>query len=229
MSMLRDYFKKLRVHLQLSRDFKHYLRLWLTSLRQDSAYKQYLNTQLKRTLLKRYPEIQERTKYLVDHLIDIGSPGKDVTVLCIGCRNTAEIDYLKSKGFRHVTGIDLYSESPDILVMDMHRMTFPDNHFGVVYSSHSLEHSYDAQKVVSEILRVARSGALIVIEVPVRYEKTGAESADLADFENLDNLYNLFGDVISTVLWSDEQPPRSPTNNSGTAIVRAIFTIQKLS
>jgi SAM-dependent methyltransferase len=180
--------------------------------------------QLKRTLSKRHSGLRNRTKYLIDRLIDIRSPAKNTNVLCIGCRNTAEIDYFKSKGLQSVTGIDLYSESPDILVMDMHCMTFPDNHFGVVYSSHSLEHAYDVEKVVSEIIRVAQPGALVAIEVPTNFEIKGA---DRVDFVNSGNLHNYFGDALGDILWLEEQHPHSLTNDEGNSIIRTIFKVHK--
>ena len=56
--------------------------------------------------------------------------------------------------------------------MDMHEMTFSDDSFDVVYASHSLEHSYDVERVVREIVRVARDGAVVGVEVP------GSDSAE---------------------------------------------------
>lgn len=145
-------------------------------------------------------------------------------VLCLGPRSNFELEIFRKKGFFNVVGIDLFSESPDILVMDMHRITFPDNRFDIIYCCHALEHAYDAHKAVSEIIRVARDGALIAIEVPVQ---CGARGADLIHFRDLDNLYVVFRPYIEQMLWSEEQPPHSPRNDSGTSIIRTVFLIRK--
>ncbi len=109
----------------------------------------------------------------------------------------------KKKGMTNVMGIDLFSESRDVLVMNMHEMTFQDDRFDIVYSAHSLEHSYGPNKVAREIIRVARPNALIAIEVPVHYEVRGADLFDLGDTETI---HKLFGDNFVKALWSDDLP-----------------------
>lgn len=216
-------FRRLRKKLS---DFKHYVRLWRLDAMRGKHYRKYLRTQLTRTLSKKDVEPGLRAKLLIDRLIDLGSPPPDPLVLCIGCRNTMEMEYFRGKGLSNVIGIDLFSESPDIFVMDMHQMTFPNDHFDIVLASHSLEHAYDVHKVVKEIIRVACPGALVAIEVPVQYETRGA---DLVDFGNSRNLHAVFEPYIARVLWSDEQPPHTPWNDSGNAVVRTVFTVCKIA
>ena len=202
---------------------RHRMYLKQQVLQHSKEYQEYLDTQLRRTLSKKDTSLKVGARRLIDKTAEL----VDLTrcdVLCIGCRNTAEIDYFRNKGARSVVGIDLFSESSDILVMDMHRMTFPDDRFDIIYASHSLEHAYDVQKVVDEILRVARPGALVAIEVPVQYEARGT---DLVDFGNLRNLHAVFEPHIAQVLWSDEQPPHTTENDSGTAVIRTVFSIRK--
>lgn len=190
-------------------------------------YREYLEMQLRRTLAKKdlVEGIKLRTKILVDQLSDFTDLSKS-DVLCIGCRDHFELDYFLSKRTRRIVGIDLQSSSPDIVIMDMHNMLFSDDSFDIVYSSHSLEHSYEPKKVVNEILRVARSAAFIAIEVPVQY---GARGADLIDFENVDTILNLFGDHVDRVFWTEGLPAGHPRNNEGTMIARTIFQIRKAS
>ena len=202
---------------------RHYMRLRQKAWQSSPEYEQYLDVQLRRTLSKKGARLPKRARALIDKTVElIDLPKCDV--LCIGSRNTAEIDYFRHKGAQSVIGIDLYSEHRDILVMDMHDMTFPDNCFDVIYSSHSLEHAYDVHKVVSEIIRVARPGAFIVIEVPVQYETRGA---DLVDFENVENLHAAFEPYIARVLWSDEWSSHGTSDDSGNASVRTIFSVCK--
>ena len=186
----------------------------------SDSYQQYLNLQLKRTFLKRRTPLQARTRALVDQLAGQVNLSK-CRVLCIGCRNTAELDYIHSKGCRDVYGIDLHSLRADIWVMDMHHMTFPDSHFDVIYSSHSLEHAHDPSKVIMEIIRVARAGALVAIEVPIEFEPSGA---DLVDFKSFDQLYQAFDPHITRVLWSEQYQASGSERNT---CIRTIFRVQK--
>ena len=174
----------------------------------SNTHKQYLVVQLQRTLSKMDAPLQPRTRLMVDRIaqhVDLIA----CDVLCVGCRNSAEIDYFAARGARRVVGIDLYSRDERILVMDMHAMTFPDDSFDVVYASHSLEHARDVTRVASEIARVGRPGGLIAIEVPAHYETRGA---DLVDFGSLQALHGVFADYLGQIYWSDEQPANSPTN-----------------
>lgn len=160
----------------------------------------------------------------MDRLCELGKPDTNGSVLCIGPRDTFELDSFKRKGFRQIVGIDLLSQGTDVLVMDMHQMTFADDTFDVVYASHSLEHSYDAVRVVAEIIRVAKDCAILAIEVPIKFTPRGA---DRFDFGGVDGVHKLFGGHVNRIIWTDEQPAGSPTNGSGTAVARTIFSIRK--
>jgi SAM-dependent methyltransferase len=226
--MLRGYFHRLRRHLKTLGDFKHQSRLWWLSLRHNAEYRRYLRSQLARTLSKNRTAQHSGTArnigIFIDRIFELAPPDRSSKILCIGPRNTAEIEYFRSKGITDIVGIDLFSQSTDILVMDMHEMTFPDNHFDVIYSSHSLEHAYDPHKVASEIVRVSCPGALVAIEVPIHYQ---VHSADRLDLESTQGIHSLFSSAIAQVLWSDEQPPHSSTNGHGTSIARTLFKIHK--
>ncbi len=180
--------------------------------------------QVNRALAKKDNPLRVGTIFLIDQLIALARLSVDAAVLCVGCRSMTEIDCFKSKGLRNIRGIDLFSEHPQILVMDMHAMDFSDSQFDVVYSSHSLEHSQDVTTVINEFIRVAKPGAAVVIEVPVRFPVT---KIDRVDFGNVDALIDAFKPYIGNVLLAEEQPPRTPTNDQGTDIARVIFTVFK--
>jgi len=204
-------------------EFRHRLRLWWKGRGHDKAYRDYLRLQLNRSLLKRTNQPKLRTQLLIEQVAALnGIAG--ATVLCIGSRDGYELECFRRQGFGHVVGIDLYSERPDILAMDMHELKFPNDRFDIVYACHSLEHAYDAAVVAREIVRVAREGGLIAIEVPIQYATT---DADRIDFRNLDGLLRPFRGHVGDVLWSEVQPPRTPRNESGTAILRTIFSVSK--
>lgn len=194
------------------------------AFRKSSDYRYYLDLQLRRTYKKRNAPLQLHTRLLVDKTAEFVDLSQ-CDVLCIGCRNTAEIDYFHQKGAKSVTGIDLMSVRHDILVMDMHAMTFSDNQFDLVYSAHSLEHALDVQQAIHEILRVIRPGGVCVVEVPVQYKTISLSKADITDYESLDSLHEAFAPHIHTVLFSEEQPTRSERNWHGTPIARTIFCV----
>ena len=145
-------------------------------------------------------------------------------VLCVGCRNALELDRFRERGFDNVVGIDVFSQRDDILVMDMHELTFADDSFDVVYASHALEHSYDVGRVARELTRVAREGAVVGVEVPVRTQQS---AADRVVFSGLDELRDVFDGHIGEELLAEEQPPHTPTNEQGTEIARLVFRLRK--
>lgn len=211
---VRDLFDKMR----------HRFRVRRLAASGDRDYRDYLAVQFERTYSKRNQIPERRSTILMDRLCELCTPNANGTVLCIGPRDTFEIDSFRKKGFSRVCGIDLLSQGPDVLIMDMHRMTFPDDSFDVVYASHSLEHSYDPARAVGEIVRVAKDRAVLAVEVPVKFTPRGA---DRFDFCGVDGVHELFDTHIERIVWTDEQPPGSPTNGSGTAIARTIFTLRK--
>lgn len=182
----------------------------------DGEYRLYLDAQLKRTLLKRNLQLHQRCRDFIDKIASVVDL-KKLHVLCVGCRNSAELDYFQSKGVENIVGIDLYSSDKRILVMDMHSINYKDGFFDLVYSSHSLEHSNDPLKVASEIIRVTKPGGIIAVEVPVDYQVGGA---DLYDFHSLDNLHSIFSVDVDSVIWSKKF---EAADGYGTAVIRTIF------
>jgi SAM-dependent methyltransferase len=202
---------------------KHRFRLKRLGSSREREYQHYLRLQLERTLVKRHATTGTGAQILIDKLVDTAPPEWN-RVLCIGCRNRSELEYFKSKGKSAVVGIDLFSTSSGILVMDMHAMDFAAASFDLIFSSHSLEHSYDLPAVVREIVRVAKPGAWVAVEVPVCYATT---PEDLIDFKDLDTLHAAFAPYLAEVVWSEQQPPRTPRNEHGNQIIRTIFTLRQ--
>lgn len=56
---------------------------------------------------------------------------------------------------------------PDIL-HDLNKYPWPfnDNEFDIIHSSHCLEHLDDIEKAISEIYRISKNNALLIIKVP---------------------------------------------------------------
>jgi len=200
----------------------HWLVLRRLGKRRPPDYHDYLSVQLRRTLSKRGTDPGIGAVTLINHVAEQHPDGG--SVLCVGCRNALELDRFRARGFGAVVGIDVFSQRDDIKVMDMHEMTFPDDSFDVVYASHALEHSYDVDRVANEIVRVARDGAVVGVEVPVRAQ---ASAADRIVFSGLDELRGSFRSHIGDELLAEEQPPHSPTNEQGTEIARLVFRLRK--
>lgn len=187
-------------------------------------YHDYLETQLDRSLSKRRNDPGIGQSILVEAATAVASP--TARVLCVGCRNGMELDAFRARGLTDVRGIDIFSQREDIVVMDMHAMTFPDDSFDVVYSSHSLEHSFDVDTVARELVRVARPGATLAVEVPVAHK---GSAADLVVFDGVEMLERVFGDAVGEVALREEEPARSPRNDQGSTIARLVFRVAKPS
>jgi SAM-dependent methyltransferase len=202
-------------------DKRHWLTLRRLGRSRPADYRDYLAVQLERTLSKRETDPGAGAITLIDSVAN-AQPGG--AVLCVGSRNALELDRFRARGFEDVVGIDLFSQREDILVMDMHALTFADDSFDVVYCSHALEHAYDVGRVAAEMVRVAREGAVVGIEVPVRVQ---ASAADRVVFAGLDELQDVFASHVGEALLAEEQPPHSPTNDQGTEIARLVFRLRK--
>jgi SAM-dependent methyltransferase len=215
---------RVRASVRRLADVRHRVGLRRLGGRDSPDYRRYLDVQLRRTLGKRSNDSGVGLRVLMDEAIARGRPPREARVLCVGCRNGVELDEFRARGFGDVVGIDLFSQRPDILVMDMHRMTFPNDSFDVVFASHALEHSYDVETVVEEIGRVGGDGAVVAVEVPVGGR---ASEADRVEFRGLDQLRAPFRRLMAEELWTDEQPPWSSTNDQGTDVARLVFRLRK--
>ncbi len=187
-------------------------------------YRSYLVVQQRRTLSKRANDPGAGARELVGRVVELGGLSESSSVLCVGCRNTIELDLFATAGVGEVVGIDLVSQRPDILVMDMHDLSFASDRFDAVYSSHSLEHSYDVGTVVSELARVGRPGGVVGMEVPLG---EGSSRADRIAFASLADLRAAVAPVAGEELWADEQPARAPTNDQGTPVARVVFRLEE--
>jgi len=161
----------------------------------------YLEGQKKQVRSGRLYELKMFSKHVdmleqLDLLVDNPQPGRDKVlwqdfkagcdVLCIGARYGIEMLAMKEMGFSaaKVVGIDLYPRGADVLRADMHKLPFASSSFDIVYSHHTLDHSLDPRKALSEMARVSRSGAVWVFTVP--YNDHGPEES--VDFDSPDEV-----------------------------------------
>lgn len=203
-------------------DLRHRPAVLRLARGKSNDYRHYLDVQQRRTLSKRENDPGTGARELVRRVVELGGLGEGSSILCVGCRNPIELDLFRTAGVGEVVGIDLISQREDILVMDMHELAFPDDRFDAVYASHSLEHAYDPARVVAEIRRVGRPGAVVGVEVPLG---DGSSDADRIAFGSLDELRTVLAPAAGEELWAEEQPPRTPTNEQGTAVARTVVRL----
>src|SRR4051812_5279240 len=128
---------RLRAGVRRLREAPHWVGLRRLRSSQPADYGDYLSTQLRRTLSKRETDPGAGAVTLINTVAE-EQPSRG-PVLCVGCRNGLELDRFRARGFAEVVGVDLFSQRDDILVMDMHELSFSDDSFDVVYASHALE------------------------------------------------------------------------------------------
>ncbi|MEK7642588.1 MAG: methyltransferase domain-containing protein [Patescibacteria group bacterium] len=148
-------------------------------------------------------------------------------VLSIGPRNEGELLLLFSHGFKwqNIVGIDLFSYSPKIKVMDMHGMTFEDNSFDIITSSRVLSYSkgLEVQKAINEIIRVAKNGAIVAIGIAWNVDPHDDEDYAGNRFDGwLDEIFSYFKDHIDYIYWRNEEK-----KDGGLGDMTTVFRIKK--
>lgn len=165
---------------------------------------------------------RDRTERIMNILRTIrGLNTKNSKILCIGPRNEAEILLMSLYGFslENITGIDLFSYSPLIQVMDMHDLKFNDNQFDIVYSSFVLRYSNDIWRACAEAVRVTKDSGLIAIGTSF------GRSSDLVGTDlngGIKEILGYFGDHVKHIYWQEEFPFSHEDN-----IATVIFSISK--
>ncbi len=108
-------------------------------------------------------------------------------VLSIGPRVESELMTIRSMGFKwkNIKAIDLHSYSNLIELGDMHDMKYEDNSFDVVISGWTLRYSTNVNLAMSEMLRVVKSGGLILIGFS--YDSTNEETLELKTNKTKEN------------------------------------------
>lgn len=149
-------------------------------------FRRYLRAQVRQSRAKRAKDASFRLGPFVE-LIQRACPdlGPEAPVLCIGARNEVELDVLARGGFPNVTAIDVWSSSPRIQVCDMHRLTFSDDAFALLFASHVFEHAWDFPRVASECVRVLRPGGYLFCAVPTGFEPSEHDRYDFKDAKGL--------------------------------------------
>jgi ubiquinone/menaquinone biosynthesis C-methylase UbiE len=121
-------------------------------------------------------------KYFVDF-------DKNLHILDVACGDGVGLSWFKEKEFKNVFGVEFSQQKHDIaktygypvLQSDMHSLAYEDKSFDIVYSSHTLEHSYDPSKALSEWNRILKDDGLLILVLP--YPDSGDDEAHLGKFK----------------------------------------------
>ncbi|SRR5258707_2838927 len=154
-------------------------------------------------------------------------------ILSIGPRTEGELLNLVGHGFdrRRIRGVDLISYSPWVDLGDMHDLPYDDNSFDAVILGWTLAYSENREKATSEVIRVARDGAVVAVGVeynPLSNEEIVEWLGYLPGNENritsVDQILGFFKDRVDHVYFSHEH---KPTVRSQVGSIIAIFSIRK--
>lgn len=112
----------------------------------------------------------ERSERLIAPMVSIDSVRTRIDrlkLLVVGPRSEGEILNLRALGFRkeNISCLDLISYSPWVTLGDMHDMPYAEDSFDCIMLGWVISYSDDKQKAADEIMRVARSGAIVAIAV----------------------------------------------------------------
>jgi SAM-dependent methyltransferase len=120
-----------------------------------------------------FPDTNFKNHFKVYEFLSQFVQGK--RVLDVGCGTGYGSAYL-SKYASSVTGIDISipavrlatRKNPEInyIVMDAHKLTFPDNHFDFIISTENFEHLSDQRQHLRELRRVLADGGICFIATP---------------------------------------------------------------
>jgi SAM-dependent methyltransferase len=102
------------------------------------------------------------------------------SILCVGSRIDHEVATFRNNGFDAI-GIDIAYESDLVKRIDAHELMnhFEEGQFDIVYSSHSLEHMYDAELVLENIKKVSKNGVFITLPCKSKLYKSHCSVFDL--------------------------------------------------
>lgn len=165
--------------------------------RKYDSYEQYLALQRSKldTLQPEWLERYDRRYHaaLAERLRQSGAVVPGSTALCLAARVGTEVRSFLDLGCFAV-GIDL-NPGPNnryVLVGDFHEIQFPDSSADIVFTN-SLDHAFDFDRLITEILRVLRPGGRLILEVVDGEEGEGSSGMyEAAQWRRVEDLLALF-------------------------------------
>ncbi|OGI08682.1 MAG: hypothetical protein A2Y40_05245 [Candidatus Margulisbacteria bacterium GWF2_35_9] len=185
--------KKIKYRLVrfIAETYKHIkfrlLKKNLFSSYKDYEYAQNVKWQSHESDITKYIDGQER--FINEWMSDID---RDKKILDICCGDGIGLKYFKKLGFKDLTGVDFNTEKLeiakktgyDVFLQDFHSLDiFKDGTFDIVYSSHSLEHALNPEKVVNEFNRILKKDGMLILVLPFPDLKECNEEAHCAKYK----------------------------------------------
>jgi SAM-dependent methyltransferase len=150
-----------------------------------------------------------------------------VPTLSIGPRWLTEILYFrKIHGLTQHIGLDLFSDDPTMVTEgDMHKIPFPDNHFGFIFIKNTVNKSYDVRKLVSEMIRVTRPGGIIVTDDDTGFGFTTPLTR--TDVQKASNLARVFlAQTVAQILICQDTPLKPNPGQKAVATSNARLAVR---
>ena len=120
---------------------------------------------------------------------------REFSVLDAGARDGWTVEEFSKLGFR-AQGLELVTElvehaqslGRDVVKGDIQSMPFPDAHFNAAFCRHTLEHTTNPMKALSELIRVTAPGGLIYVSLPLERATHGKHTAAIPNLRVLKRL-----------------------------------------
>ncbi|MFA6532949.1 MAG: class I SAM-dependent methyltransferase [Patescibacteria group bacterium] len=123
---------------------------------------------------------------------NFGKTNRNVSILDIACGDGVGLREFKKLRFKNVIGVEFNHQKAilakkigyKVYECDMHDLTiFKDGKFDIIYSSHTIEHSYYPKKVITELLRILKPNGKLYVVLPYPDDQKFNIKAHGAKFE----------------------------------------------
>ena len=116
-----------------------------------------------------------------------------ISILDAGSRDGWVIEFLNSLGYSNVLGVELLKDYVDycnkrgrqVILGDLHKLTFRDESFDFVYCRHVLEHCLDPVMVLNELMRVTKIGGAVYCSFPLEKHLSGKHTTAIPNMKSV--------------------------------------------
>lgn len=130
-------------------------------------YEEYITSQIKRAArtkgMTKRPSCERRRGWIFERMVELGVEGE--SILCLGCRDEAEITFFENKGYKEVDGIDLYAKGK-VIEADMSKLLenkyFKNKKYDIIFGMEALEHCLDFENLLKAINKMCTKYLVIM-------------------------------------------------------------------
>ena len=132
-------------------------------------YDEYIAHQIKRATrtsgMTRRVSCNNRREWVYNRIIELGISGK--SILCLGCRDEAEIIFFENKGYES-EGIDLYARGK-VIQADMSKLLeheyFKNKKYDIIFGMEAIEHCLNFEGLLEAINKMCKRYLIIMSPV----------------------------------------------------------------